>query len=98
MTGEPAVSGDQPMPANRSGLLWPNALARCRCSADRTLAQKNCARSILGQVVDVRAGQKSTSGGSSDSAANGWQENPAGWPASIAVMTVIPGQKCPDRK
>src|SRR5947207_746531 len=47
------------------------------------------------QLYDFVAGQKSTSGGSSDSAANAWQANPTGSPASSAVTTVTPVQKCP---
>jgi hypothetical protein len=37
-------------------------------------------------------GQKSTSGGSSDSAAKDWQANPSGAPSCIVVMMVIPVQ------
>ena len=43
----------------------------------------------------MRAGQNSTSGGSSDSAANDWQAKPAGPAWSAVVITVTPVQKCP---
>src|SRR5260370_19244425 len=85
MIGEPDESGTQPTLANRSVLLRPNRVARSPCSAVSTLAQKTPARSILGQVDEVCAGQNSTSGGLMDSAANAWQENPTGWVPSVAV-------------
>ena len=48
---------------------------------------------IRGQVVEVRAGQKLTSGGSSDSDANVWQVKPIGPSGAIAVITVTPVPK-----
>ena len=44
---------------------------------------------ICGHVVDVRAGQKLTSGGSSDREANDWQVKPIGCSA-IADTTTTP--------
>ena len=58
--------------------MVPNLLASSCCPSASTLAQKCPARSITGQVAEVRLGQNSTSGGASDSAANAWQANPAG--------------------
>jgi hypothetical protein len=62
------------------------------------LTQKYPLVAMAGQVLDVLAGQNSTSGGVSDSAANAWQANPAGRPPSAPstpVMTVTPVQKWP---
>jgi len=50
-------------------------------------------RAMRGQVPDDLAGQKSTSGGSSDSAVNAWHANPAGSPSCIPVITVTPEAK-----
>ena len=41
---------------------------------------------------DTFVGQKSTNGGSSDSAANDWQANPIGTSSCTVVMIVIPVQ------
>ena len=85
-------------PANLSAPvapLTPNVLASSRWSALSTFAQKCPARAIRGQVADSRLGQNSTSGGSSDTAANDWQANPAGPSSSAVVMTVTPVPKWP---
>jgi len=42
-----------------------------------------------GQVVDERAGDRLTRGGSSDSELNDWQVNPAG-PSSVTAVTTGP--------
>ena len=47
------------------------------------------------QDRDTLVGQNSTSGGSSDSAANDWQANPTGASSCIVVITVMPVQNCP---
>lgn len=52
-------------------------------------------RSIAAHDRDVLVGQNSTSGGSSDSAANDWHANPTGTPSSIVVMMVTPVQNWP---
>jgi hypothetical protein len=45
-------------------------------------------------VAEPRLGQNSTSGGSSETAANDWQANPTGSASPTrAVMTVTPVQK-----
>ena len=75
--------------------MVPNLLASSCCPSASTLAQKCPARSISGQVDEVRLGQNSTSGGASDSAANAWQANPAGPCGPVVVMTVTPVQKWP---
>ena len=77
-TGAPDGDGDQATPANLSAPRSPNTLARSCWPAVRTFAQKCPARAIRGQVAEEPAGQNSTSGGSSDSAANDWQAKPAG--------------------
>ena len=48
---------------------------------------------MRGQVPDDLAGQNSTSGGSSDSAAKAWHAKPAGSPSCIPVITVTPVAK-----
>ena len=75
--------------------LTAKARASSRWPAASTFAQKCPARAIRGQVADARLGQNSTSGGSSDTAANDWQANPAGPSSSAVVMTVTPVQKWP---
>jgi len=96
-TGAPDEQGDQRSPANLSvpvAALIPKTRDSSRCPSVSTLAQKWPTRSIRGQVADLRLGQNSTSGGSSDTAANDWQANPTGWAWSTrAVMTVTPVQK-----
>ena len=47
------------------------------------------------QDRDTLVGQNSTSGGSSDSAANDWQANPTGAPSCTVVMIVMPVQNWP---
>ena len=74
----PDGDGDHVTPANLSVPVIPNLLASSCCPSASTLTQKCPARSISGQVAEVRLGQNSTSGGASDSAANAWQANPAG--------------------
>ncbi|BCK70515.1 hypothetical protein Srufu_044680 [Streptomyces libani subsp. rufus] len=58
--------------------LTANPRQRPPCPAPSTLTQKTPARAILGQVADVRATMKVTSGGSRESEAKDWQANPAG--------------------
>ena len=48
---------------------------------------------MRGQLVELRAGARSTIGGSSDSAANDWQVKPTGTPSSRAVTMVMPVAK-----
>ncbi|CAO0833398.1 putative protein OS=Streptomyces microflavus OX=1919 GN=Smic_47170 PE=4 SV=1 [Streptomyces microflavus] len=60
--------------------------------------QKDPARAMRGQVVDVRATMKATSGGSSESEAKDWQANPVGPSASRAVTTVTPLAKLPSTR
>ncbi len=91
-TGAPDDDGDQRTPSNLPGPLVPNTRASSRCPEASTFAQKWPARAIRGQLADDRPGQKSTSGGSRDSAANDWQEKP-GPRSSAVVITVTPVQK-----
>ena len=65
------------------------------CSAASTFTQNAPTSRIRGQVVEVRAGAKLTSGGSSDSDANDWQVKPSGPSGPAAVITTIPDTKCP---
>jgi hypothetical protein len=64
-------------------------------SSASTLTPKRPMALIAGQVVEVRAGEKLTSGGSSDSDANDWQVKPTGPSALVAVITTTPDAKCP---
>ena len=48
------------------------------------------------QDRDTLVGQNSTSGGSSDSAANDWQAKPTGASSCIVVITVMPVQNWPE--
>lgn len=48
--------------------------------------------SMACQDRDTLVGQNSTSGGSSDNAANDWQANPVGVPSCTVVMMVMPVQ------
>src|SRR6266567_3906581 len=91
----PEGDGDHVTPANLSVPVIPNLRASSCCPSASTLAQKCPARSISGQVAEVRLGQNSTSGGASDSAANAWQANPAGPCGPDVVITVTPVQKWP---
>src|SRR3954453_17751491 len=50
---------------------------------------------MRGQVLDVFAAQKSTSGGSSETDVNEFAARPTGSSPSIAVMTVMPVAKWP---
>ena len=68
---------------------------RCSWSAPSTLAQKWPALRMRGHELDDFAGQNSTSGGSSDSDVNDCAVRPTGIPSSMAVMIVMPVQKCP---
>src|SRR5215469_10953379 len=93
--GAPDGDGDQDTSANLSAPLVPNTRASFSWPAASTFAQKWPALAIRGQVADARLGQNSTSGGSSDRAANDWQAKPAGPSSSRVVMTVTPVQKWP---
>src|SRR5258707_10732607 len=64
MTGEPAPSGVHLTPSNLRGALRPNLVARLCWSSVRTLTANILPLAIRGQVFDVSAGQKTTSGGS----------------------------------
>ena len=55
--------------------------------------QKAPAWAMRGQLVELRAGANMTMGGSSESAANDWQEKPTGTPSSVAVTMVMPVAK-----
>src|ERR1700749_205481 len=90
----PDGDGDHATPANLSVRVLPNLRASSCWPSASTLAQKCPARSITGQVAEVRPGQNSTSGGARDSAANAWQANPANGGPDV-VMTVTPVQKWP---
>ena len=50
---------------------------------------------MRGQLVEVLAGARITIGGSSESAAKDWHENPTGSPSSVAVTMVMPVAKWP---
>src|SRR5215469_6213676 len=95
MMGDPAVSGYHLTPSNLRGPLRPNLLATSCWSSVSTLTANILPLAIRGQVFDVSAGQKTTSGGSKERAAKAWQAKPTGSPSSIALITVTPVQKWP---
>ncbi len=96
MTGEPSFDACQGgIPANLSGSREPNRAETSCCFSWSTLTQKCPLASIACQDRDIFVGQNSTSGGSSDSAANDWQANPTGASSCIVVITVMPVQNCP---
>ena len=97
-TGAPDGAGHQSTPENLSTAVpeRANPALRSRWSAARTFTQNVPTSRIRGQVDDVRAGAKVTSGGSSDSEANDWHVKPSSVPSgSRAVTTTTPVAKCP---
>ena len=95
ITGEPSFEGLQSIPANLSGSLEPNRAETSFCFSCSTLTQKCPLASMACQDRDTLVGQNSTSGGSSDSAANDWQAKPTGASSCMVVMTVMPVQNWP---
>src|SRR5262249_50721143 len=95
MTGDPSSEGRQSMPANLSGSFDPNRAETSFCFSVSTLTQKRPLASMAFQDRDTLVGQNSTSGGSSDSAANDWQAKPTGTSSCTVVMIVIPVQNWP---
>ena len=95
MTGDPSFEGCQSSPANLSGSLEPNRAETSFCFSCSTFTQKWPLASIAFQDRDTFVGQNSTSGGSSDSAANDWQAKPTAAPSCTVVITVMPVQNCP---
>src|SRR5688500_1424039 len=95
ITGEPPGDTDHDTLANLSAPAVPNTREMLSCPAASTFTQNRPERSIRCQLWDLPPGQKSTSGGSSDSAAKAWHAKPTGPPDSTAVTTVTPVQKCP---
>src|SRR5580704_15367738 len=95
ITGAPVMPGRQPTPEN----LSPPEMAKARHTASwcspRMFTQKEPAARMRGQLVDERAGARTTMGGSRESAAKDWQEKPTGWPSSRAVTMVTPVAKWP---
>ncbi len=98
-SGEP-VAGASPYatPANLSAPLTANPRHSAPWSAPRTFTQNAPARAMRGQVVDVRATMKVTSGGFSESEAKDWQAKPVGPSVSRAVTTVTPLAKWPSTR
>jgi hypothetical protein len=81
------------MSANLSAPEVPKTREISCCSALRTLTQKLPVLSMARHDCEARLGQKSTSGGSRDSAAKAWQAKPTGPCGATVVMTVTPVQK-----
>ncbi|GGM73897.1 hypothetical protein GCM10011609_07160 [Lentzea pudingi] len=71
----------------------PNTVEISRWSSASTFTQNEPADAIAAQLREVRCGQNTTSGGSSDRAANAWQANPTGPSEDMPVTTVTPVQK-----
>src|SRR6185437_8806882 len=88
--GEPLAPAVHLTPSN----LLPPRFEKLRhsssCSALRTLAQNLPASRINGQLVELFAGMKATSGGSSETEVNVPTTIPTGPSALIAVTTEIP--------
>lgn len=82
-------------PANLSVPEWAIWVLSRWCPSASTLTQKLPTLRILGQLVEVRAGLKSTNGGSSESEVNDWQVSPCGPSGPSAATTTMPVQKCP---
>ena len=95
MIGEPNSEGLQSIPANLSGSLDPNSAETSRCFSCRTLTQKCPVASMAFHDLDIFVGQNSTSGGSSDNAANDWQAKATGTSSCTVVITVMPVQTVP---
>ncbi|GAA3624914.1 hypothetical protein GCM10022267_08810 [Lentzea roselyniae] len=87
------ADGVQATPANLSTPAFPNTVEISRWSSASTFTQNAPDAAIAAQLREVRCGQKSTRGGSSDNAANAWQANPTGPSADMPVTTVTPVQK-----
>ena len=101
MASEPSITGapgDAGAPAHPENLSPPE-MAKARHTASwcspRMFTQKAPAARMRGQLVEVRAGARTTMGGSRESAANDWQEKPTGTPSSSAVTMVTPVAKWP---
>ena len=94
-TGVPAVPRCQPTPANLSPPDTANVRQSASWCSARMFTQKAPAAEIRGQLVEVLAGARATSGGSSESEVKAWQVKPTGRPSSIAVTTVTPVAKWP---
>nr|CRL81951.1 hypothetical protein CPGR_05167 [Mycolicibacter nonchromogenicus] len=90
--GEPSGDGCQSTPANLSGSREPKRAQTSFCSSARMLTQNFPLDSMACQDRDCLVGQNSTSGGSSDNAANDWQAKPTGTSSSTVVMIVMPVQ------
>src|SRR6187431_2178713 len=95
MTGDPSFDRCQSISANLSGSFEPKRAETSFCFSCSTLTQKCPLDSMAFQDRDTFVGQNSTSGGSSDSAANDWHANPTGFPSCMVVITVMPVQNCP---
>ena len=75
--------------------MEPNRADTSFCFSCSTLTQNFPLASIACHDRDTLVGQNSTSGGSSDSAANDWQAKPTGASSCTVVMMVMPVQNCP---
>src|SRR5688500_3578989 len=95
-TGEPVPgAGDQPTPVNLSAPRAAKARHTASWPSSRMFTQKPSASRMRAQLVDELAGQKRTSGGSSDNEVNDCTVRPAGSPSAMAVTTATPLQKWP---
>src|ERR1700739_1793193 len=95
MIGEPSCEECQSIPANLSGSFDPNRADTSFCFSVSTWTQNRPLASMPFHDRDTFVGQNSTSGGSSDSAANDWQAKPIGASACTGGMVVIPVPKWP---
>src|SRR5881409_388316 len=89
MIGAPDGLGVHDTSAHRSMPSRANDSLNSCWSCASTFTQNRPTSRMCGQVDDVRAGLKLTSGGSSDSDANDWHVKPSGRSA-IAVTTTTP--------
>src|SRR6478672_2603765 len=94
-TGAPDGPAVHATPANLSTPDRANTALTSSCSAASTLTQNAPTARIRGHVVEVRAGARLTSGGSSDNDVNDWQVKPSGPSLPAAVTTTMPDTKWP---
>jgi hypothetical protein len=92
-TGAPVAEGVHETVENLSVPAFPKTVDTSRWSSASTFTQNEPDDAIAAQLREVRCGQNTTSGGSSDNAAKAWQANPTGPSEDMPVTTVTPVQK-----
>src|SRR5258707_15507219 len=95
MIGEPSLEGLQSIPANFSCSLEPNRAETSFCFSCSTLTQKCPLASMACHDLDTLVGQNSTSGGSTDTAANDRDGKPTRGPSCTGGIPVMSGENRP---